>query len=70
MRRGVELFCNLLPGGKEAGYGLWDQGEDGVDFGFGGEAGEGDADAGPGAGFREAHGGEDVGGFGGSGLAG
>lgn len=52
------------------GYGCGDQGEGGVDLGLGGETGEGETDAGAGPCGAESHAGEDVGGFGGSGLAG
>ena len=54
----------------EAGHRGGDDFESFVDFFLGGQAGEGEADAGAGAGGGKAHGGEDVGGFGGSGLAG
>jgi len=63
----------LLPGGgelAEVGYGCGDEFEGVVYFFFGGEFGEGEADAGSGSGGGEAHRGEDVGGFGGSRLAG
>ena len=52
------------------GYGRGDEFEGVVYFFFGGEFGEGEADAGSGSGGGEAHSGEDVGGFGGPGLAG
>ena len=54
----------------EAGYGGGDNFESFIDLVCGGEAREGEADAGAGSGRGEAHGGEDVGGFGGAGLAG
>ena len=63
----------LLPGGgelAEVGYGCGDEFEGVVYFFFGGEFGEGEADAGSGSGGGEAHGGEDVGGFGCAGLTG
>ena len=65
--------CRLVPGGgqvAEAGYGGGNEGEGVVDLFLGGEAGEREADAGAGSGRGEAHGGEDVRGFGGAGLAG
>ena len=62
----------MIGGGEfaEAGYGGGNDFEGFVDLFFGGEAGEGEADAGSGAGGWKAHGGEDVGWFGGAGLAG
>ena len=68
---GLGLFA-LIGGGQfaEAGYGGGDDLESFVDLFLGGEAGEGEADAGAGASGWQAHGGEDVGGFGCAGLAG
>jgi hypothetical protein len=65
-------FSAPIGGGElaEAGYGGGDDLEGFVDLFCGGEAGEGEADAGAGSGWGEAHGGEDVGGFGSAGLAG
>jgi len=54
----------------QAGYGGGDDGEGVVYLLGGGEAREGEANAGAGAGRREAHGGEDMGWLGGAGLAG
>jgi hypothetical protein len=67
----LRLFT-MVGGGEfaEAGYGGGDDFEGFVDFFLGGEAGEGEADAGAGSGGRKAHRGEDVGGFGCAGLAG
>jgi hypothetical protein len=62
----------LVGGGEfaEAGHCGGDDFEGFVDFFLGGQAGEGEADAGAGARGRKAHGGEDVRGFGGAGLTG
>ena len=54
----------------QAGYGGRDDFEGFVYFFLSGQAGEGEANAGSGAGGCEAHGGEDVGGFGCAGLTG
>lgn len=62
--------ANFLSEGAEAGYGGGDEGEGSVDLVGSGEAGEGEAEAGVGFGGGEAHGEEDVGGLGSSGLAG
>ena len=61
----------MIGGGEfaEAGYGGGNDFEGFVDLFFGGEAGEGEADAGSGAGGGKAHCSEDVGGFGCTGLA-
>jgi len=65
-------YSALIGGGEfaEAGYGGGDDFEGFVDLFLCGEAGEGESDAGSGAGGRETHCGEDVRGFGGAGLAG
>jgi hypothetical protein len=65
-------FAALVCGGEfaEAGDGGGDDFEGFVDLFGGGETGEGEADAGASACGCEAHGGEDVGGFGCAGLAG
>jgi hypothetical protein len=73
---GIELCFDrdrLAVGGgefAEAGYGGGNDFEGFVDLFFGGEAGEGEADAGSGAGGWKAHGGEDMGWFCCAGLAG
>jgi len=58
----------MVTGGEfaEAGYGGRDNLEGFVDLFFRGEAGEREANAGSGTGGSQAHGGEDVGGFGGA----
>ena len=65
-------FSAAVGGGElaEAGYGGGDGFEGFVNLFFGGETGEREADAGPGASRGKAHRREDVGGFCGAGLAG
>src|SRR5271155_6229815 len=68
-----DLIVGSSPGGgevAETGYSGRDEGEGLVYFFFRREPGEGEADAGAGSGWGGGHGGEDVRGFGGAGLAG
>ena len=62
--------ADFLREGAEASHGGWDNTEGAVDFVWGGEAGEGEAEAGASLVGGEAHGEQDVRGLGGAGLAG